>query len=214
MADYLILDKAYAAVLPAPKPPAFGNATDPSLPLTASEESWLERDNVYRQCFSLFVIAAFGAAVIYFISASLSYSFIFDKRLEYHPRFLKNQKRLEVQSSLTAIPIISVLTLPFFLGEVRGYSLLYTKIEEYGWSWIFISTLLYMLFNDIGIYWIHRLEHHPSVYKYIHKPHHKWISMHCLSAFLITQLTVAVPTPWAAIAFHPLDGFAQSLPYQ
>jgi lathosterol oxidase len=33
-----------------------------------------------------------------------------------------------------------------------------------------------MVFNDLGIYWIHRLEHHPSIYKYIHKPHHKWIS--------------------------------------
>jgi lathosterol oxidase len=33
-----------------------------------------------------------------------------------------------------------------------------------------------MIFNDLGIYWIHRLEHHPSIYKYVHKPHHKWIS--------------------------------------
>lgn len=24
----------------------------------------------------------------------------------------------------------------------------------------------------------------------------------------------AVPTPWAALAFHPLDGYVQSLPYQ
>jgi len=23
-----------------------------------------------------------------------------------------------------------------------------------------------------------------------------------------------VPTPWAALAFHPLDGYVQSLPYQ
>lgn len=25
---------------------------------------------------------------------------------------------------------------------------------------------------------------------------------------------VTVPTPWAALAFHPLDGYVQSLPYQ
>lgn len=41
-------------------------------------------------------------------------------------------------------------------------------------------------------------EHHPSIYKFVHKPHHKWI----------------VPTPYAALAFHPVDGYAQSLPYQ
>lgn len=35
------------------------------------------------------------------------------------------------------------------------------------------------------------------VYKTLHKPHHKWI----------------MPTPYASHAFHPLDGFAQSVPY-
>ncbi|KAH7258537.1 c-5 sterol desaturase [Fusarium solani] len=159
--------------------------------------SSLARDNIYRQCASILLIAGFGASIIYVISAALSYYFIFDRRLEYHPRFLKNQIRQEIQSSFFAIPIIDLLTLPFFLGEVRGKSLLYTRIDEYGWWWLGVSTLLYMVFNDLGIYWIHRLEHHPSIYKYVHKPHHKWI----------------IPTPWAAIAFHPVDGYLQSLPY-
>ncbi|KAK7409533.1 c-5 sterol desaturase [Neonectria punicea] len=201
VADWLVLDKAYAKVFP---PLKFSNATQTdsssshlNLDWPSSAESSLPQDNIYRQSFSLFLLAAIGAATIYFISASLSYCFIFDKRLEHHPRFLKNQIRLEIQSSLTAIPIISLFTLPIFLGEVRGYSLLYTDVADYGWAWMVVSTFLYMMFNDLGIYWIHRLEHHPSIYKYVHKPHHKWI----------------IPTPWAAIAFHPLDGFAQSLPY-
>lgn len=138
--------------------------------------SSLARDDIYRQSASILMIAGFGAAFIYVISAAISYYFVFDRRLEYHPRFLKNQIKQEIQSSFFAIPIIDLLTLPFFLGEVRGHSLLYTSIDEYGWSWLAISTILYMVFNDLGIYWIHRLEHHPSVYKYVHKPHHKWIS--------------------------------------
>lgn len=44
---------------------------------------------------------------------------------------------------------------------------------------------------------MHRYEHHPLIYKRIHKPHHRWI----------------IPTPFASHAFHPLDGYAQSLPY-
>ncbi|KAH7121448.1 fatty acid hydroxylase superfamily-domain-containing protein [Dactylonectria macrodidyma] len=204
IADYFVFDKAYASAFPAPVFADNATVSSSSVPASSPDSlfpalvaSAIPRDDIYRQCLSLFLIASFGAATIYFISAALSYHFIFDKRLEYHPRFLKDQKRLEVESSLFAIPIISVLTLPFFLAEVRGYSLLYTKVDEYGLPWMAFSTLLYMLFNDIGIYWIHRLEHHPSVYKFIHKPHHKWI----------------VPTPWAAIAFHPLDGYLQSLPY-
>ncbi|KAJ3486388.1 hypothetical protein NLG97_g6631 [Lecanicillium saksenae] len=159
--------------------------------------SSLPRDDIRRQCASILFVAGFGAAAIYFIFAAFSYYFVFDRRLEHHPRFLKNQIYQEIMSSLWAIPFIDLLSLPFFLAEVRGHSLLYTHIDEYGWSWLFISAALYMVFNDFFIYWIHRLEHHPSVYKYVHKPHHKWI----------------VPTPWAAIAFHPVDGFLQSTPY-
>ncbi|KAH6962161.1 C-5 sterol desaturase-like protein [Ilyonectria sp. MPI-CAGE-AT-0026] len=202
IADYFVFDKAYASVFPAPVftdnvTISSSSSSSPDSLFPASIASAIPRDDIYRQCFSLFLIASFGAASIYVVSATLSYYLIFDRRLEHHPRFLKNQIRMEVNSSFFAIPIIAVLTIPFFLAEVRGKSLLYTSIDEYGWTWVFVSTLLYAIFNDIGIYWIHRLEHHPSIYKYVHKPHHKWI----------------IPTPWAAIAFHPLDGYVQSLPY-
>lgn len=72
----------------------------------------------------------------------------------------------------------------------------------------------FLLFTDYCIYWIHRLEHHPSIYKHIHKPHHKWIS-EFRSFFRETwvNLLPLVPTPWAAYAFHPLDGYIQSVPY-
>jgi lathosterol oxidase len=155
------------------------------------------RDHLYRQCSSILIIAGLGAASLYFIFASLSYFLLYDRRLEHHPRFLQNQISKEIRSSLIAIPFIDIFTLPFFLGEVRGKSLLYSNIDEYGWSWLLVSTILYLLWNDIGIYWIHRLEHHPSVYRFVHKPHHKWI----------------IPTPFAALAFHPVDGYLQSLPY-
>ena len=35
----------------------------------------------------------------------------------------------------------------------------------------------YLLFTDYCIYWIHRWLHLPLFYKYLHKPHHKWLSM-------------------------------------
>jgi len=62
---------------------------------------------------------------------------------------------------------------------------------------IFFSVPFFLVFTDYGIYWVHRTLHHPSIYKYVHKPHHKWL----------------VPTPFASHAFHPLDGYLQSVPY-
>lgn len=183
--DPLILDKAYAWALPHPGA-GFTNSSSEaaysSLSAAAAADgsssapaSLWDRDNIYRQIVSLLVITQIGASSLYLIFSALSYYFIFDRRLEYHPRFLQNQVRQEIKSSLSAVPVINILTLPWFLAEVRGKSLLYQDVGDYGWGWLLASSVLYMAFNDIAIYWIHRLEHHPSVYKYIHKPHHKWI---------------------------------------
>ena len=87
--------------------------------------------------------------------------------------------------------------MPWFVAEVRGYSRAYDRWDEYGLWYLILSVPLFLVFTDACIYWVHRIEHHPLLYKHVHKPHHKWI----------------VPTPFASHAFHPLDGYAQSLPY-
>jgi lathosterol oxidase len=138
--------------------------------------SYLPRDSMIRQSISLYIIAAVGAAAMYFLFCSISYFCFFDRRLEHHPRFLKNQIRMEIKSSMIAIPWIDAMTLPWFLGEIRGHSMIYDNVSDYGWTYFVFSVALYLLFTDFFIYWIHRLEHHPSIYKHVHKPHHKWIS--------------------------------------
>lgn len=183
--DPLVFDKAYAYFLPAVAHTAHVNGSAPvasshwlaglSAASEGSHGSAWARDNVARQIISIMIITQIGATGLYWVFSALSYYFIFDRRLEYHPRFLKNQIRQEMISSMSAVPFINILTMPFFLAEVRGKSLLYANVEDYGWSWMVVSTVLFMIWNDFLIYWIHRLEHHPSVYKYIHKPHHKWI---------------------------------------
>lgn len=188
--DPLVLDKAYAYFAPAKHFEI--NATNAahssaafdatSVPSPLSFGSSMPRDDIWRQVISILSITQLGACSLYWIFSALSYYFIFDRRLEHHPRFLKNQVWQEMKSSMSAVPFINILTLPFFLGEVRGHSFLYTHVDEYGWAWLGCSVVLFMVWNDFMIYWIHRLEHHPSVYKYIHKPHHKWIGK--LRAFL------------------------------
>lgn len=136
--------------------------------------------------------------MIYFVFASLSYWLIFDKQTQNHPKFLKNQIWLEMVQANKSLPVMAVLTAPIFLAEVRGYGRLYDRFDEAPtWWYNFFQFPLFLVFTDCCIYWIHRGLHHPSIYKYIHKAHHKWI----------------MPTPFASHAFHPLDGYAQGLPY-
>lgn len=72
----------------------------------------------------------------------------------------------------------------------------------------------FLVFTDYCIYWIHRWLHIPFIYKVLHKPHHKWLSEFIFSLFFYTSLTyTVVPTPFASHAFHPVDGYLQSVPY-
>lgn len=107
------------------------------------ENYWL------RQFLSLNFIACLGAVVIYFLFGTLSFCFVFDKRLLRHPLMLKvlkiilwnnddhdnttfhqNQVWLEISYTCKSIPFMGILSSVCFLGEVRGYSRLYNVVED------------------------------------------------------------------------------------
>lgn len=105
---------------------------------------------------------------------------------------------MEINQAVSSMPWMAVLTAPFFLAEVKGYTKLYDSLSDAPFYWYnLLQFPLFLIFTDFCIYWIHRTLHHPLVYKQIHKPHHKWI----------------MPSPFASHAFHPVDGWSQSLPY-
>lgn len=176
---------------------------------------WWEEDQAFRQLLTLYVITAVGGWMVYFIPASMSYQFLFNKRYKLHPNFLPNQVQKEIAYASWSIPYMALITVPVFFLEVRGYSKLYmetttqnethyavpsdTGEHDSTRSWIFmvLSVVSFLMFTDCLIYWIHRALHHRLLYKHIHKPHHKW----------------KIPTPYASHAFHPIDGFLQSVPY-
>ncbi|KAI7412343.1 sterol delta 5,6-desaturase ERG3, partial [Hortaea werneckii] len=166
-----------------------------------------DRDNIYRQFISLYILTWLAGMAIYFVFATLSYIFVFDKETFNHPKYLKNQMSLEIKQTVESIPIMAIFTVPFFVAEVRGHSFMYDTTTDPGFThpilslfgswWNILQFPFFLVFTDFCIYWIHRALHHPILYKRLHKPHHKWI----------------MPTPYASHAFHPLDGYSQSVPY-
>ncbi|PHH81638.1 hypothetical protein CDD82_274 [Ophiocordyceps australis] len=167
-------------------------------PSQAAYMSALNRNHPYRQFATLFFITWLFGILVYFIFAGLSFYFIFDKRTLHHPKFIKNQIWLEIKQANKAMPVMAIFTAPLFLLEVRGFGKLYDTTDQGPGLWYNVLQFpLFLVFTDFCIYWIHRFLHHPLIYKRLHKPHHKWI----------------MPTPFASHAFHPLDGFCQSVPY-
>ena len=181
--------------------------------------SWPEED-IFRQSLTVYVVIVVGGWLLYFLTASIGHLFLFDKRYRLHPNFIPNQELKEIAYASWSIPYMGILTLPVFLLEIYGYSKLYmgahnvldsnetdngTQGEQSGATdsvfqdlpFIALSVTAFLMFTDCLIYWIHRVLHHRLLYKYLHKPHHRW----------------KIPTPYASHAFHPVDGFLQSVPY-
>ncbi|PLN79023.1 putative sterol delta 5,6-desaturase [Aspergillus taichungensis] len=213
--DTFLLDRFYATILPKFTTDQFQwtptNDTEISnllnerinryMPLDPSKwatESLLPRDHIVRQFLSLFAVSWLFALILYYLTATISFHLVFDKRSMKHPKFLRNQIQLEKQQAYSAIPVMAALTAPFFVAEVRDYTKLYDFSTDAPFPlYTVLQFPLFILFTDFGIYWVHRGLHHPWVYKNLHKPHHKWI----------------ISTPFASYAFHPLDGWAQSVSY-
>ena len=61
-----------------------------------------------------------GGYFLYLSLSSLSYFFIYDKKLMEHPQYLPNQVSLEIGYTLFSVPFMAVLTVPLFALEVRG----------------------------------------------------------------------------------------------
>ncbi|KAI4139549.1 MAG: hypothetical protein L6R39_006231 [Caloplaca ligustica] len=219
--DTFLFDRLYATAFPRPvasydphrtdrATSTFSSMRETPTSVQASTQLWKlqpsqyaymstwARDNIWRQTLSLYLITWLFGLVVYFIFASLSYLLIFDHSTFTHPKYLKNQVRLEIKQASIALPIMAIFTVPFFVGEVRGYGKLYdAPADAPFWLYNILQFPFFFCFTDFFIYWIHRGLHHPRVYRTLHKPHHKWI----------------MPTPYASHAFHPVDGFAQSVPY-
>ena len=94
------------------------------------------------------------------------------------------------------LPVISEWLIENKLTKVYFY------VDEVGgWAFYGVYFVLYIALVEFGIYWMHRTLHENKfLFKYVHKLHHKYSS----------PLTL---TPWASIAFNPLDGILQASPY-
>lgn len=99
----------------------------------------------------------------------------------------------ELQHAMISAGIFASVGLSIYGLRLMGWSQVYTEISTYGWSYLFFSFLVLIIVHDTYFYWLHRLMHHPRFFRWFHLTHHKSSN----------------PTPWASLAFHPLEAFAE-----
>jgi Delta7-sterol 5-desaturase len=76
-----------------------------------------------------------------------------------------------------------------------GRTVLYARVEDYGWTWLGLSLPVLLVLHETYFYWTHRWIHHPWLFRWVHRVHHESHN----------------PTPWAAFSFHPLEAILQAV---
>jgi len=104
--------------------------------------------------------------------------------------------RRELLFSTVSIVIFSLPPLILLHNDsLRPHTTYYASIARHGWVYFFAAFPLMFLMHDTYFYWMHRLIHHPTLFRLFHLVHHRSVN----------------PSPWSAYAFHPLEAFAESL---
>lgn len=78
---------------------------------------------------------------------------------------------------------------------IRPHSTFYKDISLHGWAYFFLAFPIMIFLHDTYFYWMHRLIHHPRLFRLFHLVHHRSTN----------------PSPWAAYAFHPLEAVLESM---
>ncbi len=141
------------------------------------------------------------SVVRYFVFAGIAY-FIFYKWKKKDWLYMKIQQkfpeasgmRREMLYSLCTGVIFGLMATTIVFARLNGYTMIYTKLTEYGWLYLLLSPMVVILVHDTYFYWTHRLMHHPKLFLITHKVHH--LSHN--------------PTPWAAFAFHPIEAIIEA----
>ena len=82
-----------------------------------------------------------------------------------------------------------------YSDAIRPHTTFYEKISDYGLAYAVLAFPLMVFMHDAYFYWMHRIMHHPKLFRLFHLVHHKSSN----------------PSPWAAYAFHPLEAVAESM---
>ena len=96
----------------------------------------------------------------------------------------------EVRMSLASSAIYALPGAVVIEAWKAGGTAIYSDIGGF-WGWIYlpVSVLLYLLIHDAYFYWTHRAMHHPALFRATHLAHHR----------------SRQPSPWAAFSFHPWE---------
>jgi len=148
---------------------------------------WLLLDNAYKY---FFVVLPFFLVFYIFFRKKLSY-----KKIQLKFPRLKDYLREAGFSTLSVVIFSFPPLIMLYSDAIRPYTTYYENIDQHGMIYMVLAFPLMLIMHDTYFYWLHRIMHHPRLFKWFHLVHHRSTN----------------PSPWAAYAFHPLEAIVESM---
>jgi len=99
----------------------------------------------------------------------------------------------EILHSMQTTAILTVIGMVVMFSPLRQITRMYTNVADYPMWWLFTSPALALIIHDTYFYWMHRLLHHPKIFKATHLVHHQSTS----------------PSPWTSYSFHFIEAWTE-----
>jgi Delta7-sterol 5-desaturase len=104
---------------------------------------------------------------------------------------IRRDIKLSILSSIVFALAAASIVSAYDLGITR----LYSDVDRYPLWYLGISYIVVIVLQDTYFYFLHRLFHHPLLFRWWHQGHHRSHQ----------------PTPWTSFAFDPPEAIVQSL---
>jgi Delta7-sterol 5-desaturase len=161
--------------------------------------------------------------LVYFIFWKLLAKRFANWRIQINQKADAAQIKSEIKNAVLVLLVGAVFSSVVYFMAGHGYTKVYTNISEHSPWMPFVTFVVILLVDDAWFYFVHRLLHHPKLYKYIHAKHHESIdttpytslSFHWLEPTLTTlwifPLTMLMPTYLPALAIVQMYGLFDNI---
>ena len=150
-----------------------------------------------------FFIAALSITILrYFIIAGAAFFLfyrLFNKKVLSNKIQVKSASRTDfirdILHSMQTTVVFTVIACVVFLTPVRQITQIPTEGTVMPLWWIALSLPLSLIIHDTYFYWMHRLLHHPMLFRHTHLLHHRSTN----------------PSPWSSYSFHFFEAITEGM---
>ena len=138
-----------------------------------------------------FLLAGIPFILFYLLFPNRFNRFKIQQRLASHKDYIR-----EVWHSMQSTLVFTAIALLIWFTPFKAYTQVYDDASNtYPFWYLSVNVVLSLILHDTYFYWLHRLLHHKSMYKYTHQVHHQSIN----------------PSPWTSYSFHIIEAIAEGL---